>query len=149
MMKEIKIQAIKSGVVIDHIPPQKSILVLELLKLGEESVVTVGINFASKKSGRKDVIKIENKEPTISELKKIAVICPDASVSIIRNYEVYDKVRLKVDDMVNDIVKCSNFRCITNNENVKTKFEVMQRSPIKLKCHYCEHTMSYDEIKLL
>ena len=60
-MKEIKIPAIKSGVVIDHIPPQKSILVLELLNLGGESVVTVGINFASKKSGRKDVIKIENK----------------------------------------------------------------------------------------
>ena len=47
------------------------------------------------------------------------------------------------------IVKCANPKCITNNQNVRTKFDVVGSSPIVLKCHYCEKLTDQEHIVIL
>ncbi|HBK40447.1 MAG TPA: aspartate carbamoyltransferase regulatory subunit, partial [Porphyromonadaceae bacterium] len=37
-----------------------------------------------------------------------------------------------------EIVKCNNPKCITNNEPMKTRFEVVDKEKVVLQCHYCE-----------
>ncbi len=82
------------------------------------------------------------------EVNKIATIAPDATLNIIKNYEVKEKIKLTVPDVVNKIVKCSNPKCITNQENVATKFFVVGREPLKVRCNHCERSMSSEDIGL-
>ena len=60
--KERIVAAIKNGTVIDHIPAAKTYQVASLLGLFDISnEVTIGINFASNKVGKKGIIKISDK----------------------------------------------------------------------------------------
>ncbi|HDN50876.1 MAG TPA: aspartate carbamoyltransferase regulatory subunit [Thermoplasmatales archaeon] len=140
-MKELKIQPIKDGTVIDHITPGKALTVLKILgTTGEEgdSVISVAIN-VSGKSGKKDIVKIENRELDPKEVDKIALVAPNATINIIRNYEVAEKHRVSVPDEIIGIVECSNPNCISNtNEPVETKFIVKSRHPLRIRCYYCE-----------
>ena len=54
-----------------------------------------------------------------------------------------------VPEHVEGIVKCVNPKCITNNQNVRTKFDVVGSSPIVLKCHYCEKLTDQEHIVIL
>jgi len=140
-MKELKVQPIKDGTVIDHIPPGNALKVLKILGLTEkmpESVISIAINVVGKR-GKKDIVKIENRELEAEEVDKIALIAPNATINIIRNYEVAEKRKVEVPDEIVGIVKCSNPNCITNiKEPIKTRFVVKSRHPLKIKCYYCE-----------
>jgi len=140
-MKELKVQPIKDGTVIDHIPPGNALKVLKILGLTEkmpESVISIAINVVGKR-GKKDIVKIENRELKAEEVDKIALIAPNATINIIRNYEVAEKRKVEVPDEIVGIVKCSNPNCITNiKEPIKTRFVVKSRHPLKIKCYYCE-----------
>lgn len=147
-MGEEKVQrvtAIKNGTVIDHIPPEATYKVLQILDLGNESV-TIGNNLLSKKMGLKGLVKISDKLLTKEELNKIAVIAPQATVSTIKNYKVEDKFHLESPEVLENIIKCFNPKCITRNQDVPTRFHVIRRRPLKIKCHYCERTFEKDEI---
>ena len=39
---------------------------------------------------------------------------------------------------IENFVKCANPKCITNAEAVPTKFDVVDKENLKLRCHYCE-----------
>ena len=140
-MKELKVQPIKDGTVIDHIPPGNALKVLKILGLTEkmpESVISIAINVVGKR-GKKDIVKIENRELKAEEVDKIALIAPNATINIIRNYEVVEKRRVEVPNEIVGIVKCSNPNCITNGkEPIKTRFVVKSKHPLKIKCYYCE-----------
>jgi len=140
-MKELKVQPIKDGTVIDHIPPGNALKVLKILGLTDElpeSVISIAINVVGKR-GKKDIVKIENRELKAEEVDKIALIAPNATINIIRNYEVVEKRRVEVPDEVIGIVKCSNPNCITNiREPIKTRFIVKKKQPLKMVCYYCE-----------
>ena len=88
-MKELKVTPIKDGTVIDHITPGRALKVLRILKIPEStsSVVSVAMN-VSGKMGKKDIVKVENRELDPKELDKIALIAPKATINIIRDYEV-------------------------------------------------------------
>ena len=62
--QELKIKAIENGTVIDHITANKSLHLLKILNLpNEESTnITIAMNVSSKQIGRKDILKIENRE---------------------------------------------------------------------------------------
>ncbi len=49
------------------------------------------LNVASEKLGKKDVVKIENKVVSEEEASKIALIAPDATLNIIKNWKVVEK----------------------------------------------------------
>ncbi len=140
-MKELKVQPIKDGTVIDHIPPGNAFKVLKILGITEslpDSVISIAINVVGKR-GKKDIVKIENRELKAEEVDKIALIAPNATINIIRNYEVVEKRRVEVPDEIVGIVKCPNPNCISNTrEPIKTRFIVKSRQPLKIKCYYCE-----------
>jgi aspartate carbamoyltransferase regulatory subunit len=139
-MKELKVTPIKKGTVIDHIPPALSLLVLHVLKIPEEtsSAVSVAMNVKSK-MGKKDIVKIENRELDEREVNKISLIAPRATINIIRNYEVIKKHRVQLSNEIIGIVKCSNPTCISNSrEPVESRFILVNKDPPRIKCYYCE-----------
>jgi len=164
-MKELKIPLIKNGTVIDHITSG----VLRILNIPQNlsSTVSVAINVKSH-LGNKDIVKVENRELDTSEVDKIALIAPKATINIIRNYEVAEKHRVElpseiigivsevaekhrveIPSEIIGIVSCSNPTCVSNyNEPVKSRFKVINKDPPQIKvinkdppqitCYYCE-----------
>lgn len=141
-VKEFKVTPIKNGTVIDHITCNTALEVLKILGItegGVNSTVSVLMHVPSSKAGWKDVVKIEDRELDAKEVDKIALIAPFATINIIRNYNVAEKHRVELPEMVKGIVKCANLNCITNlKEPVESKFNVTSKDPPKLKCWYCE-----------
>jgi aspartate carbamoyltransferase regulatory subunit len=139
-MKELKIQPIENGTVIDHITAGNAIKVLHILGIpeGHSSTISVAINVKSH-LGKKDIVKIENRELDHKEVNKIALISPKATINIIRDFEVAEKFKVKLPKEIVGIVCCSNPTCISNaNEPVKSRFRVISQDPAKIKCYYCE-----------
>ncbi len=146
----LSVTAIKEGTVIDHIPAKslfKVISILELDKLNAQ--MTFGTNFISKKLGRKALIKISNKFFKDEEIDKIALVAPEAKLNIIKDYQVVEKREVEVPDTITGIVKCMNPNCVTNNENVITRFNVISKKEVALKCCYCEKITDQEHLKII
>jgi aspartate carbamoyltransferase regulatory subunit len=146
-----KVFKIKEGVVIDHIPAGKALQVVRVLGLSKnlgESIITLGMNLESKKQGKKDVVKIENKELTKEELNKIALIAPNASVNIIKNENVSEKLNIMIPAKLDNLIQCANPNCITRHYDMKTKFTTTSRDPLKIRCSYCERIFDKDDVEL-
>ena len=82
-----RVTAIKNGTVVDHIPSGHALQVIRMLKIDVASSTPVSLvmNVPSDKLGRKDVLKIEDRELSQEELDRLALIAPEASIAIIRN----------------------------------------------------------------
>jgi len=144
---ETKIPPIRNGTVIDHIANGQSLNVLKILKVKEDnidSVISIGMHVpSSKNNGWKDVIKVEDRELDPTTVGKIALIAPDATISIIRDYYVAEKFQVKLDDHIVGLARCSNPNCITNRgEPVDPEFYVEERNPPKLRCGYCDRILT-------
>lgn len=142
--RELVVSAIENGTVIDHIPASEVYKVVKILNLDMyEDEVLIGTNLSSKKYGKKGIIKVKNKFFAETDVNKVALIAPNATLIIIKNYEVVEKRHLSIPDTIKQIVKCINPNCITNIEdNIETNFRVVDNEPLKLQCHYCEKTMT-------
>lgn len=148
--KELKVNAIKDGTVIDHIPSNDLFKVIRILKLDKiDSPVTFGTNLDSKKFGKKAIIKVSDKFFMDSEINKIALIAPEANLNIIRNYEVVEKRPVELPASIKGICKCMNPKCITNSEPMTTKFDVVDSNPVALKCFYCGKVTDHDHIDII
>jgi len=148
--KELKVSAIKDGTVIDHVPAEYLFKVIKILSLDNcKNQITFGTNLESKRSGKKAVIKIADKFFEDNEVSKIALVAPNANLNIIRNYQVVEKRSLILPEEIIGIAKCMNPKCITNNEEMATRFWVENVSPVTLRCHYCEKITGGDHIKVI
>lgn len=151
MKTELKIKAIENGTVIDHITANKALHILKILGLPDDDVinVTVAMNVSSSETGRKDIVKIENREIDHEELNQIALIAPKATINIIRNFEVIKKDKIILPNTITSIIKCTNKKCITNYENepITSKFKVIETQPPVLRCHYCEKLIKDEDIE--
>ncbi len=140
-MRELKVQPIKNGTVIDHIAAGQALKVLRILNIPEstKSIVSVAINVHSR-MGRKDIVKIENRELDPREVDKIALVAPKATINIIRDYNVVRKHVVAIPDELIGIVRCSNPTCVSNSpkEPVNSRFQVVNKDPLEIKCYYCE-----------
>jgi aspartate carbamoyltransferase regulatory subunit len=146
---KLKVSAIKEGTVIDHIPAQNLFKVITILGLDSiDNQITFGTNLDSGKLGAKAIIKVSDKFFEDKEINKIALIAPHAKLNIIRDYEVVEKKIVEIPDKITGIVKCFNPQCITNNEYITTCFNVINKSPVKLKCKYCEKITGNDQIRM-
>jgi len=149
-MKHLDVSAIKYGSVIDHIDSKSTLKVADILNIKqEEQVVLVGMNLSSKLLGKKGIIKIGGKILDQEEVNKIALIAPNATVNIIRDYEVVKKFEVVVPEVIEGIVKCFNPNCISNHDNIKSRQHLISKVPIKLRCHYCERIMGTKDIILI
>lgn len=149
MTKTLSVAAIKEGTVIDHIPAGSAFIILQLLKLMQDRHrISLGLNFSSSSIGHKDLIKIENRVLTEKEAHDIAVFAPQATINIIKNYQVASKIPAKLPDAVLRILVCPNPRCITNAESIDTLFHVEEhKQNVILRCHFCEKIFERNEIK--
>ncbi|MDO5859462.1 aspartate carbamoyltransferase regulatory subunit [Methanobrevibacter sp.] len=147
---ELKIKAIENGTVIDHISANKALHILKILGLpdNETQNVTIAMNVSSKQIGRKDILKIENRELDHKELNQVALIAPKATINIIRNFETVKKDKIILPDKITSIIKCTNPKCITNykNEPITPIFNVINKYPPVVRCHYCEKLIKTEDI---
>ena len=138
--KELVVSALENGTVLDHIPAENVYKALNILNLkGIENKITIGINLASKAHGKKGIIKIENKFFENDELNKLALLAPDATVNVIRNFKVVEKKKIDMPEEIIGVARCMNPKCVTNHQPIKTRFTVKAKGKeVSLLCHFCE-----------
>jgi aspartate carbamoyltransferase regulatory subunit len=148
--KELKVNAIENGTVIDHIPTNSVFQVIKILKLSEyPNQLLIGTNLESRKMGKKGIIKVNNKYFKPDEINKIALVAASATLIVIKKFQVTEKKKVEIPNKVEKIVKCFNPNCITNHEDVPTQFTVIDKSELKLSCHYCEKITARNNISFL
>lgn len=148
--KELIVSAIKNGTVIDHIPAKDLFNVIRILELeSSQNQITFGSNLDSKKLGKKAIVKIENKFFKQEEINKIALVAPEANLNIIKDYKVDGKMKVEVPDEITGIVKCFNPKCVTNHEEITTKFSVISKNEVALKCKYCEKITDKEHFEII
>jgi len=148
--RELQVAAIENGTVIDHIPADKLFSVVSLLGLQHMgNKITIGFNFDSKKLGKKGLIKIADKFLTDDELNRLSIVAPHIVMSIIRDFKVVEKHNVEMPSFLRGIVKCTNPKCITNNEPMQTLFHVVDKDNCVIRCHYCEKEQQRNEIQIL
>ena len=144
--RELRVSKIRNGTVIDHLAAGQALNVLALLGIdgsGGESV-SVGMNVPSDKLAKKDIVKVEDRELSQSEVDVLSVISPEATINIIRDYEVVEKKRIERPESVDAVLACPNRNCITNaDEPVQTRFVVLEDG---LRCGYCGEIVREDEV---
>lgn len=138
--KELVVSALENGTVLDHIPAENVYKALRILNLkGIENQITIGINLNSKQHGKKGIIKIADKFFEDDELNKLALLAPEATVNVIRDFKVVEKKKLETPKEVIGIAKCKNPKCVTNHQPIKTKFTTIEHgNEVSLLCSYCE-----------
>ena len=148
--KQLSVSAIENGTVIDHVPAHQLFKVIQILGLDcIENQITFGTNLESKKLGRKAIIKISGIYFEDEDINRIALVAPDAKLNIIRDYEVVEKKVVEVPDNIVGVAKCMNPKCITNFETVTTKFKVVSKKEVALKCHYCDKITNQENLQII
>ncbi len=145
-----RVTAICNGTVIDHIPAGQAPLMMRMLGVdsGRSNPISMVMNVPSNKQGRKDVMKIEDRELSQVELDRLAIVAPHASVSIIRNYGVAEKRQLILADEMVDIARCSFANCITKDprEPMPNRILVISSEPLEMRCAYCGRSQDLDSV---
>jgi len=142
-----RITKIKEGIVIDHIEAGRGKEIIDILNLDNIDIsYTLGVKYESKTLVKKDVLKLEVSNLKEHELNKVALIAPNATINKISNFNVVSKKKVELPTVIDDVVKCFNPNCITRHEDVKTKFYVVTKNPLILRCHYCEKSSSKIEL---
>ena len=146
---ELRVSKIKDGTVIDHIRGGYALDVIKILGITgkEKRTITIAINVPSKRLVVKDIAKIEGRALSPQEVNRIALVAPRASINIISNYRVVEKLEVKLPPEIEGIIKCVNPCCVSNSdEPVVPKFSVKAEEPLTLKCHYCGVTLDQADV---
>ena len=132
------IDAIKNGIVIDHITAGKAMELYRILGLGKlDCTVAILKNVVSAKHGRKDIIKIDQ----IMDLDwdVIGYVDPNITVNIIKDGVRVEKRQLKLPETITNVIRCKNPRCITSVEQeLPHVFRLTDRERHEYRCLYCE-----------
>ncbi len=147
---ELLVRRIKEGTVIDHIDEGKGLQVLNALRIDgkDGSLITIALNVPSGKFKKKDIIKVENKFLKDDDTNKLAVIVPNATINIIKNYKLVEKRRVTLPNEVDRIFRCSNPDCITNStEHIESVMDVIDKEGRVLKCRYCSRVLDVNQLK--
>jgi aspartate carbamoyltransferase regulatory subunit len=143
----LNIDEIKNGIVIDHIKAGLGIRIFNWLNLDKTPYTVAFIaNATSGKSGRKDIIKIDN---TISiDLGVLGLIDPNITVNIIENERVTNKIKLQLPEKVENVLICKNPRCISSTEKYITHvFHLENTEHRTYRCEYCDEIISTGDFK--
>ena len=145
-----RVTAINNGTVIDHIPAGTALAVLRMLGISDDraSPISLVMNVPSSKHGRKDIIKVEDRELPQHELDRLALIAPKASVAIIRSYSVAEKREVTIGAELVNIASCTFSNCITINprEPQDHRLRDVNLDPIELRCRYCGRPQEMSEL---
>lgn len=148
--KELSVRAIKNGTVIDHIPATHLFKVISILGLDKiTNQITFGTNLKSEQQGHKAIIKVAKMYFEDDDINKIALVAPSAKLNIIKDYQVVEKKTVEIPENIVGIAKCFNPKCITNNEEMITKFSLVEKEPLALKCQYCEKITNEEHLEVI
>ena len=142
---KLRVTPIGNGTVIDHIPPGQALNVLKILGIDRttEATISVLMNVSSRRSGKKDIVKVEDRELKEEEVNKISLIAPGATINIIRDRRVVEKYTVDMPDLIVGVVRCPNPSCISNtSEPIKYQILVKSKNPVVLRCVYCEQAIA-------
>ncbi|MCL2720115.1 MAG: aspartate carbamoyltransferase regulatory subunit [Treponema sp.] len=143
----LNIEEIKNGIVIDHIKAGLGIRIYNWLRLDKVPYTVAFVaNASSSRSGRKDIIKIDN---TISiNLDVLGLIDPNLTVNIIENERVTKKIKLTLPQKVENVLICKNPRCISSTEKYLTHVFHLENQDVKTyRCEYCDEIISVGDFK--
>ena len=134
----MKIDSIQNGVVIAHITAGLGMRIYELLNLDSIDVsVAIIKNVASKKMGKKDIIKIDAEIDINFDV--IGFVDPSATVNIIKNGNLIKKCNIDMPKKLVNVIKCKNPRCITSCEQeLDHIFKLTDKDGKVYRCIYCE-----------
>lgn len=134
----MNIDSIKNGIVIDHISAGNGMKLYHLLKLDElDFSVAIIKNVSSKKTGKKDIIKID--ADITLDMNILGYVDPDATINIIKDGKVFKKERVDLPKTLTNVISCKNPRCITSVEQeIEHVFNLADRDKRIYRCIYCE-----------
>ena len=134
----MNIDSIKNGIVIDHITAGKGMELYRLLSLGNlDCTVALIKNVASKKMGKKDIIKVDAAIDLNMDI--LGYVDPNVTVNVIRNGENVEKKRIGLPQRLTDVIKCKNPRCITTSEQELSHVFLLTDADARVyRCLYCE-----------
>ncbi len=134
----MRIDSIKNGIVIDHIPAGKAMQLYRMLGLDAlDCPVAIIKNASSEKLGKKDIIKVDSRIDL--DMDVVGFVAPDATICIIRDGIVTEKRHLALPKRLTDILRCKNPRCITTTEQgVKQIFVLSDPQKREYRCLYCD-----------
>jgi len=147
---DLIVRRIKDGTVIDHLKAGKGLQVLNALGINgsDGSVITIALNVPSAKISKKDIIKVENRFLKDDDTNKLALISPEATVNIIKDYKLVEKRRVTLPNKIERIFRCSNPDCISNsNEKIESIMDVVDKTGLILRCKYCTRILNVNELK--
>ena len=143
MQKKLQVEAIQHGSVIDHIPVQQGVKILNFFKFTQTNEkITIGLNLPTHNGKAKDLIKVENTFISDAQANQLALFAPNATINQIKDFKVVNKFQVQLPDSFIGVFTCPNSNCISHNEPVETRFYVKNAPELKLKCHYCEKSFS-------
>ena len=110
----------------------------ELLDLASlDASIALIKNVVSKKMGKKDIIKID--ADIKLDFDVIGFVDPDATVNIIKDGVLVDKLRIAMPTVLTNVIKCKNPRCITSCEQeLDHIFKLTDKEAKVYRCIYCE-----------
>lgn len=134
----MNVDSIQNGIVIDHISAGNGMTLYDLLGLDQlDASIAIIKNVNSKKMGKKDIIKIDADIPV--DLDLIGYVDPDATVNVIKNGVLVEKRKPELPEVLTDVIKCKNPRCITSVEQeLKHVFRLTDKEKRIYRCIYCE-----------
>ena len=147
---QLVIDRISDGIVVDHIPPGKALVVLELLGEGGKSflnkgnIIAVAINVRSlqRPEKRKDVLKIQNFSLAKVDEVRLGLAVPGATLNVIKGLKVVEKRKIVLPKSITGL-NCPGSNCITReHEDTNLIFDVVYLEENKpyLRCLYCEES---------
>ncbi|MGC8566521.1 MAG: aspartate carbamoyltransferase regulatory subunit [Caldisphaera sp.] len=148
--EKLLVSKIANGTVIDHINSGRSLVVLKILNIkGNEGFrMALVMNVPSTTMGKKDIVKLEDYYPNSEDLEKISLISPNATINIIKDYQVIKKYKVEIPKKIKGTLKCNNPTCITRKpgEPIQSSFTLISKDKIKLQCDYCGSILTEDDI---
>ena len=137
----MNVDSIKNGYVIDHIQAGKGMEIYELLHLNElDCQVAIITNAKSKKTGKKDIIKIDRDIPI--DLETLGFVDHNITVNVVKDDKIIDKRKLNLPEKIVNVAKCKNPRCITSIErDLDQVFILTDKENQVYRCKYCEMSL--------
>jgi aspartate carbamoyltransferase regulatory subunit len=143
---QLLIRRIKEGTVIDHIKAGEALRVLQILGINgqEGEIVSVAMNVPSSKIEKKDVVKVANRFLKSEETDKLALVAPQATVNLIKNYKVSEKRKVELPLVFRGLLKCPNPTCVSNmsHEPIVSTIDVIDKDMPLLRCRFCQRIIS-------
>lgn len=142
----LNVDSLSRGVVIDHIKAGCSMEIYNMLGLDKlDCCVAIIKNVKSVKTGKKDIIKIE--DSINIDLDALGYIDPNITVNIIENGKIIEKKKLKLPQTLTNILECNNPRCITSIEQeIDHIFKLADPETHIYRCVYCEQEITKKNI---